>query len=113
MLQVGPPLTEFGQKTPVNPKCTYTTDEKPAAEVAAHAAAALALAAQSIKLYGPDNDQMITPRSMLDAAEAMLQYSTKKAPFNKKYEGNATDVAQKHGVRSPSSLTWAASVGNF
>jgi hypothetical protein len=42
-MQVGPPDQKYGQPTRVAPACTWTSPTAPAAEVAAHAAAALAL----------------------------------------------------------------------
>lgn len=105
-LRVGPPPAEneFGQATTVAPQCTYSTAAAPAAEVAAHAAAALALAghvARNHSAAGVGQQKDWTAK-----AQKLLGYSMTVAPIGR--PGTGSDFAQRHGVRSRTSV-WASS----
>ena len=95
-LKVGEPSKKFGQATTVAPQCTYTTPEKPAAEVAAHAAAALALAGHVSRNHSAVDGKMQQADWTLKA-QKLLDYSMKAAPIGR--PGTGTDFAKRLGVR--------------
>lgn len=92
----------LGAKLPVPPQCTYTTPVAPAADVAAHSAAALALSAQVVGefLMAASNDTA-SAEDMLDTSKALYEYSKDKAGLQEiAPKPNATDTAPpKLGVR--------------
>lgn len=96
----------LGSKLPVAPKCTYTSPKSPAADVAAHSAAALALSSQVVDefLTVASNDTA-SPEDMLATSKALYEYSKDKAGLLEKVpQPNATDTAPpKLGVRACSS----------
>jgi hypothetical protein len=97
-LMVGPPPTtnEFGQATTVAPECSYSSSAKPAAEVAAHAAAALVLASH-VALNHSQTGRELRNDWVLKAQE-LLDLSLQVAPLQR--PGTGSDFARKHGVRS-------------
>jgi hypothetical protein len=114
-LQAGPPLFKGGVPEPVPPVCTYADATKGAAEVAAHAAAALALASGVVKGLRGGVDET-TRTTFIAQAESLLAYSLKLAPTaSAKPAGvDATDPrpapgsAAKFGVRCPCTAMHAA-----
>jgi hypothetical protein len=96
-LMVGPPPADnkFGQPTTVAPECSWSSSGKPAGEVAAHAAAALALASHvafnhTVMGTALRNDWLLK-------AQALLDHSMRVSPIQR--PGSGTDVLQRHGVR--------------
>ena len=67
----------FGPQTRVPATCTYADPTQPSAEVAAHAAAALALGTMAVQNMTRDAD--IT-EGWLEAAESMYEWSVELAP---------------------------------
>ena len=98
-VQVGEdPDNPNGQALPVPPECTYTTADAPAADVAAHSAAALALSSIFLGSQGVDTE------ASLESARAMYDYAKDKAPLTLAgSEANATDAGTPPnlGVRPP------------
>lgn len=104
-MQVAESTAVNGLKETVPPKCTYTTPATPAADVAAHSAAALALSSQVVKMFLQSADNSpASPAGMLATAEALYGYSKTKASLQQiTPKQNATDTAPPSlGVRSPS-----------
>ena len=92
----------LGAKLPVPPQCTYTTPVAPAADVAAHSAAALALSAQVVgELLVAASNDTASAEDMLDTSKALYEYSKDKAGLQEiAPKPNATDTAPpKLGVR--------------
>lgn len=90
-----------GQKVTVAPECTFSTAEAPAADVAAHSAAALALSSIFLGRQG------VATEDPLASAVGLYQYSISKAPLTVTgAEGNATDagVPPVFGVRAQNVL---------
>jgi hypothetical protein len=71
-LAIGPPGEDNVTQTTVQPQCSYASPDKPAADVAAHTAAALALGSMAVKNFTGSQDQAA---GWLEAAEGMLQWS--------------------------------------
>jgi hypothetical protein len=105
-LMVGPPpaTRPFGQATTLPPSCTYTTAAAPAAEVAAHAAAALALSSHVAINHSASGD--VQARDWIMKAQELLSYSISVAPISR--PGSGTDAAQRLGVREQHQQLWAA-----
>jgi hypothetical protein len=82
-------------------QCTYTSPEAPAADVAAHNAAALALSARVVDEFLTAGAGVATPSQMIANAKALYDYSKSKASLSEiTLETNATDTAPpKLGVR--------------
>lgn len=96
-LMVGPPPEDqpFGQATYVPPDCTYSSAGAAAAEVAAHAAAALALSSHVARNYSGASATQVP--DWLFKAQELLAYSVAVSPVDK--PGVGTDFKQKLGVR--------------
>jgi hypothetical protein len=100
-LQVGEnPDNPNGQRLTEAAECTYSNPEAPAADVAAHAAAALALSSNVVANFVEVAAGGETAESMLASAEALFEYSKTKAPLEGVLSTNATDAGQTNfGVR--------------
>lgn len=88
----------------VPPACTYSSADAPAADVAAQAAASLALSSQAFAEAGvaaAAANGTIGAAGMLSTAEDLYAYSKGKAGLNvMQPEANATDTEQVLGVCS-------------
>lgn len=98
-MQIGEnPDNEFGQPIPVEPECTFTTPDAPAADVAAHSAAALALSSLALTEFVTIAEGAPTAAEMLEAADGLFEYSKTKAPLTGLTTTNSTDAGQVLGV---------------
>jgi hypothetical protein len=81
-LAIGPRPEEdpFGPFTTVKPTCSHATPDAPAVEVAAHAAAALALAAKAVPEFSTIGKEKAT--MYITKAESLLKFSIAKAPLD-------------------------------
>jgi hypothetical protein len=97
-LAVGPPSGADGDnvtQTTVRPECSYASPTKPAADVAAHSAAALALGSMAVQNF--TKNEALT-KGWLEAAEGMLKWSVSLT-------GDLTNKSDTFGVVDVKDLT--------